>query len=145
MVTIKQYKVSSVFVVSTPSPSVIPGFVPDSWPVLMSRTCTGLAAVRTAARRGSRTGWCWRGCCWPTPAGTRPWATAKDSTSWPRSSWKLLKETRAMHWRYAHTHTHTHSLRGRFVICLLISGDDLPDRQGVTWELFCQQPSSVIR
>lgn len=29
-------------------------------------------------------------------------------------------------------HTHKHTLRGGFVICLLISGDDLPDRQGVT-------------
>lgn len=70
--------------------------------LLVSRTCTGRAAVPTAARRGSRTGWCWRGCCSPTPAGTKLWATAKDSTSSPLSSWRLPRATRATHSRYTH-------------------------------------------
>lgn len=65
-----------------------------------SRTCTGQAAVLTAARRGSMTGWCWRGCCSPMLAGIRQWATAKASMYWLHSYWRLLKAMRAMHSRY---------------------------------------------
>lgn len=70
--------------------------------ILLLRIYTGQAAAPTVATRGSRTGWCWRGCCSLTPAGIKLWATARASTCWLRSSWRLQREVRATRLRYEH-------------------------------------------
>lgn len=72
-------------------------YQPDFLPY---RICTGPAAVPTAARRGSRTGWCWSEFCWRSPAGIKPWVTARASTCWPPWFWRWRRAARATPWRY---------------------------------------------
>lgn len=67
---------------------------------LFHRIYTGRAAVPTAARRGSRTGWCWSGCCWRLLAGIRRWVTARASTCWRLWFWRSQRAARATLWRY---------------------------------------------
>lgn len=47
--------------------------------------------------------------------------------------------------KHAHTRSHMLTHTRVFLTVLCFSGDDLPDRQSSAWELFCQQPASVVR
>ena len=64
------------------------------------RISTAQAAVRTVARRPSRTGSCWSASFWLMPDGTRMSGTAKALTSWLHWFWRWWKATKAMLWKW---------------------------------------------
>lgn len=64
------------------------------------RIFTAQAAVRTVARRPSRTGSCWSASFWLMPDGTRMSGIAKALTSWLHWFWKWWKATKAMLWKW---------------------------------------------